>query len=62
MKARGMSGVGERFCKLHKCRLVRVEFCPACRGGVRSKAKQEASRENGQLGGRPKKQKARVQS
>lgn len=33
--------------------LAVVKFCPACRGGKRSKAKARASRENGKLGGRP---------
>lgn len=32
-----------------------VTFCPACRGGIRTKPKAAASRENGKLGGRPAK-------
>ena len=29
-------------------------YCPACRGSATSKRKARASRENGELGGRPK--------
>ena len=42
-------------CKIHKVPLVC--FCPACRGAAKSKAKAEAARRNGKLGGRPRKQK-----
>jgi hypothetical protein len=40
-----------------KCSIHNIEmicYCPACRGSVTSKAKRNASRENGKLGGRPK--------
>ena len=43
-------------CPVHKIDLVC--FCPACRGSVRSKRKAASSRENGKLGGRPRKAKA----
>jgi hypothetical protein len=39
-------------CPIHGIALVC--YCPACRGGARSKLKAEAARENGKLGGRPK--------
>lgn len=42
-------------CRIHGVPLVC--FCPACRGAARSKRKAEASRRNGVLGGRPRKQK-----
>ena len=42
-------------CKIHGVPLVC--FCPACRGTVQSKRKAESSRENGKLGGRPRKNK-----
>lgn len=32
-----------------------VKYCPACRGGARSKKKAAAVRENGKRGGRPRK-------
>jgi hypothetical protein len=40
-------------CAIHRVDLV--SFCPACRGAVRSKRKALTSRENGKLGGRPRK-------
>lgn len=40
-------------CPIHRIDLV--SFCPACRGSVRSKKKAASSRENGKLGGRPRK-------
>jgi hypothetical protein len=40
-------------CKIHGIPLVC--FCPACRGSVTSERKAKAVRENGKLGGRPKK-------
>ena len=45
-------------CPKHKVDLV--SFCPACRGGVRSKRKAQTSRENGKLGGRPRGKKKRA--
>jgi len=39
-------------CPIHKIELVC--YCPACRGEVTSKRKEESSRANGKLGGRPK--------
>jgi hypothetical protein len=38
-----------------RVKLVVVKYCPACRGGARSHKKAEAARENGKLGGRPRK-------
>jgi hypothetical protein len=40
-------------CTQHKISLV--IFCPACRGSRSSERKASASRENGKLGGRPRK-------
>lgn len=40
-------------CPIHKIPLVC--YCPACRGEKKSKRKAAASRENGKMGGRPKK-------
>jgi len=40
-------------CPIHKVKLIC--FCPVCRGSARSKRKAKASRQNGTLGGRPKK-------
>jgi hypothetical protein len=45
-------------CPKHHINLV--SFCPACRGSVRSKRKAISSRENGKLGGRPRKTKKRA--
>jgi len=39
-------------CPIHHVQMIC--YCPACRGSVTSKAKRNASRENGKLGGRPK--------
>jgi hypothetical protein len=39
-------------CPIHDVEMIC--YCPACRGSVTSKAKKNASRENGKLGGRPK--------
>jgi len=44
-------------CPTHKIDLV--QFCPACRGSVRSKRKAASSRRNGAFGGRPKKIRSR---
>jgi hypothetical protein len=41
-------------CKVHH--IPMVCYCPACRGSVRSERKARSSRENGKLGGRPRKQ------
>ena len=43
-------------CKIHGVALVC--FCPACRGSARSARKARTSRNNGKLGGRPKKGKS----
>jgi len=45
-------------CNVHGIPLVC--YCPACRGAVTSKRKAEASRQNGKLGGRPRKNKAEL--
>jgi hypothetical protein len=40
-------------CPIHNIPLVC--YCPACRGSAKSKRKAAASRNNGKLGGRPRK-------
>jgi hypothetical protein len=43
--------------KCPKHRIPLVCYCPACRGEAKSRRKAAASRENGKLGGRPKRSK-----
>jgi hypothetical protein len=40
-------------CPIHKIELIC--YCPACRGSITSERKAKSSRENGKLGGRPRK-------
>jgi hypothetical protein len=45
-------------CPIHNIELIC--YCPACRGSVTSEQKAKSSRENGRLGGRPRKDKGKT--
>jgi len=46
-------------CSIHK-EVELVQYCPACLGSKKSKRKAATSKENGKLGGRPKKVKVAI--